>query len=490
MSSTQPVPVLVGVGQVLQRLDDPREAAEPLEMMVAALQQAGQDCGVPKLLQRADSIYVPRGAWRYGDPGREIARRLGSAPAETVGTPYGGNFSQACVIDAARQIQAGRRGVVLVAGAENGRSAGQAQRQGVELRETEAPGAPDRKVAEDKAIFHDAELARGMNSASDIFAVIESAIRFARGETLEAHAARIAELWAGFSAVACGNPHAWIRRRHSAQEIGQASPDNPMISYPYTRLMNANSRVDMGAGLLLCSLETARNAGVPDEKLVFLHAATEANDSNFLSTRAEFHRSPAVRIAGARALELAGRTLEEVGHFDLYSCFPSSVQIAATELGIPEGRPLTVTGGLTFGGGPLNSYGLHAIARMAEVVREDRGSTGLVHGNGGWLAKHAIGIYSAEPPKDGFRYANLQEQVDAFPLREALVDFAGPVTLEAYTVAHQKGAPRIGHAACLTDEGRRSWGTLEDPAVLDAMMREEFCGRRGRLDGFGKLAVD
>jgi len=490
MSSTQPVPVLVGVGQVLQRLDDPREAAEPLEMMVAALQQAGQDCGVPKLLQRADSIYVPRGAWRYGDPGREIARRLGSAPAETVGTPYGGNFSQACVIDAARQIQAGRRGVVLVAGAENGRSAGQAQRQGVALRETEAPGAPDRKVAEDKAIFHDAELARGMNSASDIFAVIESAIRFARGETLEAHAARIAELWAGFSAVACGNPHAWIRRRHSAQEIGQASPDNPMISYPYTRLMNANSRVDMGAGLLLCSLETARNAGVPDEKLVFLHAATEANDSNFLSTRAEFHRSPAVRIAGARALELAGRTLEEVGHFDLYSCFPSSVQIAATELGIPEGRPLTVTGGLTFGGGPLNSYGLHAIARMAEVVREDRGSTGLVHGNGGWLAKHAIGIYSAEPPKDGFRYANLQEQLDAFPLREALVDFAGPVTLEAYTVAHQKGAPRIGHAACLTDEGRRSWGTLEDPAVLDAMMREEFCGRRGRLDGFGKLAVD
>ena len=123
------------------------------------------------------------GSWRYGDPGREIARRLGAAPKETVGTPYGGNFSQACVIDAAREIQAGRRGVVLVAGAENGRSAGQAQRQGVALRETEAPGAPDRKVAEDKAIFHDAELARGMNSASDVFAVIESAIRFARGET-------------------------------------------------------------------------------------------------------------------------------------------------------------------------------------------------------------------------------------------------------------------------------------------------------------------
>jgi acetyl-CoA C-acetyltransferase len=489
MSAAQAIPVLIGVGQISQRCEDPREAAEPLAMMVAALEQAGEDCGAPKLLRQADAIYVLRGAWRYGDPGREVARRLGAAPAETIGTPYGGNFSQACVIDAARQIAARRRGVVLVTGAENGRSAGQAERLGIALEQTAAPGAPDRKIAEDKAIFHEAELARGMNSASDVFAVIESAIRFARGESLAAHAARIAGLWAGFSAVACGNPHAWIRRRYSAQEIGQASPDNPMISYPYTRLLNANARVDMGAGLILCSLETARQAGVPDAKLVFLHAATEANDSGFLSTRAEFHRSPAVRLAGARALALAGKRIEAIEHFDLYSCFPSSVQVAATELGIPEGRPLTVTGGLTFGGGPLNSYALHAIARMAEVVRERRGEAGLVHANGGWLAKHAIGIYSAEPPAHGFRYENLQDQLDAFPLREALVDFEGPVTLEAYTVAHQKGAPRVAHAACLTDDGRRSWGTVSDAGVMQAMMKEEFCGRRGRLDGRGALGV-
>ena len=80
-------------------------------------------------------------------------------------------------------------------------------------------------------------------------------------------------------------------------------------------------------------------------------------------------------IATARAVRLAGKDIEAIGHLDLYSCFPSSVQVAATELGVSEGRALTVTGGLTFGGGPLNSYGLHAIARMAEVLREDHGST-------------------------------------------------------------------------------------------------------------------
>jgi acetyl-CoA acetyltransferase len=162
--------------------------------------------------------------------------------------------------------------VVLVTGGENGRSAGQAERLGVELPASEVSGEPDRKLAEDKAIFHDAELARGMNSASDIFAIIESAVRFARREPLSSHARRVAKLWADFSAVACQNPNAWIRRPYTAEEIGIPSAENPMISYPYTRLMNANARVDMAAGLLLCSLEIAREAGVPDEKIVYLHA--------------------------------------------------------------------------------------------------------------------------------------------------------------------------------------------------------------------------
>lgn len=490
MGAEETIPVLVGVGQVLQRRDDPREADEPLALMVAALEAAGRDCGAPGLLARADGILVLRGAWGYGDPGREIARRLGATPRETVGTPYGGNYSQACVTHAAREIQAGRLEVALATGAENGRSAGQARRQGLELPASEAPGVPDRQLTPDGPIFHDAELARGMNSASDVFAVIDSAIRHARGETLEEHARRIARLWEGMNAVARDNPHAWIRRAWTAEEIGTPSPDNPMISYPYTRLLNANARVDMGAGLVLCSLAAARRAGVDEERCVFPLAATDAHDALLLSHRAELHRSPAIRIAGARALELAERDLGEVAHLDLYSCFPSSVEVAAAELGASEEHPLTVTGGLTFGGGPLNSYGLHAIARMAEVLRADRGATGLVHGNGGWLAKHAIALYGGEPPPRGFRWESPQEAIDALPGREALVDWEGAVTLEGYTVAHQGGAPRLAHAACLTDDGRRTWATLDDPAVMGAMMREEFCGRRGRIDGRGGLRVD
>ena len=489
MQPAEETPVLVGVGQILQRLEDPREAAEPLDMMISALQQAGTDCAVPALLTHTDSIYVLRGAWGYGDPGRAIAKQLGATPKETIGTPYGGNYSQACVIDAAREILAGRCSVALVVAAENGRSQRQAQRQGVSLQASEASGEPDRKIDEDKAIFHDAELARGMNSATDIFAIIESAIRKDRGESHEANMQRIAAMWSSFSTVAANNPNAWMRKPHSAQEIAETGPNNPMISYPYTRLMNANAQVDMAAGVILCSLATARSNGIPEEKLVYLHAATEANDDLFLSNRQEFHRSPAVRIAGNRLLELAEKNIEEINYFDLYSCFPSSVQVAADELSIPEDRTLTTTGGLTFGGGPLNSYTLHAVARTVEVLREHRKASALIHGNGGWLAKHALGLYSAEPPVNGFRYESVQQQVDSFPKRKALINWNGPVTIEAYTVSHRKGEPVRALVACLTDEGCRSWGTLTNPTLLNAMMHEEFCGRHGHIDGEGNLSL-
>jgi acetyl-CoA C-acetyltransferase len=486
----QPVPVIVGTGQLLQRVEDIRDAQEPLALMQAALMRAADDAGAARLLHRADAIYVPRGMWRYADAGRELARRLGAPVRQSVSTPYGGNYAQACVLDAAREIAAGRCGVALVCGAENGRSLARAEREGFALEQSEAPGAPDRLLAPDKPVFHDAELARGMNSASDVFAIIDSRLRSERGESLAAHAERVAALWAAFAAVAAGNPSAWIRSAPGAGEIRRATPENPMISSPYTRLMNANMRVDLAAGLVLCSLEIARAAGVPEEKLVYLHAATEADDSVFLSEREELHRSPAVRIAGARALELSGREAAEIDHYDLYSCFPAAVQVTAQELGVPPGRALTVTGGLTFGGGPLNSYGLHAVARMAEVVRADRGSVGLVHGNGGWLAKHSFGVYSCAPPEQGFRCEKLQAEVDALPLRRAEVDWKGAVTLEAYTVAHHKGQPRLAHVACLTDDGRRTWATSADAGVLQAMLREEFCGRRGRIDGRGGLTVD
>ena len=36
-------------------------------------------------------------------------------------------------------------------------------------------------------------------------------------------------------------------------------------------------------------------------------------------------------------LELAGVGVDDIDHVDVYSCFPSAVQVAAAELGLPLG---------------------------------------------------------------------------------------------------------------------------------------------------------
>jgi len=156
-------------------------------------------------------------------------------------------------------------------------------------------------------------------------------------------------------------------------------------------------------------------------------------------------------------------------------------------LGFPLDRPLTVTGGLTFGGGPLNNYVMHSISRMVTLLRENREKKGMITANGGFLTKHSFGIYSATSPVWDFQYENLQAEVNEMPTRESVADYEGPATLESYTVMFSNENPEIGHCACLTPEGKRTWANVTDNDVLELMQVEEFCGRRVLVDGKGNL---
>ena len=218
---------------------------------------------------------------------------------------------------------------------------------------------------------------RGVLLPIHAYPLFENALRAANGWSLPEHAARIGGLWSRFSQVAAANPYAWIRQPRSAEEIITVTPENRMISFPYPKLCTANLQVDQGAGYIVCSVEAARAAGVPEERWVFPQSGADANDHWYISERPELHRSPAIRLAGAAALQLAGLDIDDVGLVDLYSCFPVVVQMAARELGLavddPD-RPLTLTGGLTFAGGPGNNYTSHGIASAVAALRAAPGS--------------------------------------------------------------------------------------------------------------------
>ena len=326
------------------------------------------------------------------------------------------------------------------------------------------------------------------------YPLLENALRAANGWTLEEHRGRIGALWSRFSEVAAGNPDAWIRKARTPTEIVTPSVDNRMVSFPYPKLCTANMQVDQGAGYIVCSVEAARAAGVPEERWVFPLAGADAHDHWFLSQRAELHRSPAIRLAGAAALALAGLGIDDVATVDLYSCFPAVVQMAAFELGLAvddPSRPLTLTGGLTFGGGPGNNYTSHGIARAVGALRAAPGTAALVTGLGWYATKHSLGVYASRPPEVGdgpFAWRDVQPEVDALP--ECAVDESatGSVRVETYTVAFDReGAPERGIVACRTAADARAWGNITDPDTLAQLCVEEGIGR-ARSIGRGRCA--
>ena len=253
--------------------------------------------------------------------------------------------------------------------------------------------------------------------------------------------------------------------------------------------MNSNWDLDQAAAVLLCSVEFAESAGIDRDRWVFPWAGTDAHDTYHVSERRDLHSSPAIEAAGKRLYELGGVGPDDVAHIDLYSCFPSAVQVGAASLGLGQDRLLTQTGGLTFAGGPLNNYVTHSIATMVNVLRDDAGSVGLVSANGGFLTKHAIGLYSTEPRADGFSAADVQDEVDAVPTTPVAPDHVGSATVEAYTVMHGVDGPEEGLCALRTPDGARTWGRVTDAAAAGSMTTEEAIGRAGDLSADGQFAL-
>ncbi|MBA4024847.1 MAG: acetyl-CoA acetyltransferase [Gordonia sp.] len=483
-------PVLIGYGQVNQR-DDASPLLEPVDLIAAAARAGASD----SVLRSVDSIRLVRMlSWRYRDPGLLLGHRLGASPTTTEYIGDGGNGPQTLLNRACMDISAGKTNVVLIGGAETWRTRMRLKKQGLRPDWTQQPD--DLPKAQNTVgtvpMNGPAEEQSGLDRPAHVYPLFEQAIRLSSGRTRAEHSRAIAELWSTFNAVAVDNDHAWVRTPFTAEEIATPSPANRLICDPYTKLMNSNNSVEQAAALVLTSVATARSLGVPQEDWIFPVAGTDAHDTYAISERRRLDQSPAIRIAGRAVLELAGLGIDDVDLVDVYSCFPSAVQIAAAELGLPlneSDRPLTVTGGLSFAGGPWNNYVSHSIATMAERLRENPGSSGLVTANGGYLTKHAFGIYSTEPPAHGFRWADAQSEVDRLPTVVADHTWTGSAAIESWTVAYDReGSPKTGLVAVRTPAGARTLAAIVDPDQVRHMLDSEPAGTSVTV-GEGRVAT-
>lgn len=482
-------PVVIGVGQLVNRDRDRARPVEPAAMAAAALRAAAADAGAAgDVLARADLVYaVPSASWTYPDQAGLVAGLVGAGEAGTVQTsPYGGDGAQLALNDAAQQIVDKAAHVVLVSGAEAGATVAALQRQGRDPGWTRQPAdaAPDRVIGVDRPANNEAETSVGLGAPIYVYALIESALRGAAGAPVGEHRDRIADLWARHSAVAATNPYAWDPTPRTAGEIATPSRANRAVADPYTKLMCANLQVDLAAGVIVASVAAAHALGVPQDRWVFLHAGASATDEWFVSERADLATSPAIAAAGAAALGHAGITVDDLGPIDLYSCFPAAVQLGAQALGLPwqdPDRPLTVTGGLTAAGGPGNNYGLHAVATLVPLLRENPTQYGLSSSLGWYATKHALGVYSATPPQR--RFAHLKPALDRPPRRPVRTRLDGTAVIEAVTVAHNRAGEAEGAiVAALTGSGERVLLRRESAADIAALTATDPLRRTVRLD--------
>ena len=481
-------PVIVGVGQQTQKPDDLSEALEAAALMRAVVEIAAEDSGAPDLTRRLDAVAVVDGAWRYSDPARLVADWVGSPQAKTIRSYGGGNTPQSFVNLFGSRIQAGELDVVAIVGAETIWSRRRQRAAGIDRTTTiQDDVEPDERPGQDISMSTPFEKSRGLEMPIHFYPIFESSIRAASGRAVDEHRAHLAELWARFNAVAVTNPHAWVRTPMSAAAIGDPGNGNRMVGFPYTKAMNSNWDLDQGAALILCSVAAAEAAGVARDRWVFPLAGTDAHDTYAVSRRRDLHSSPAIEAAGARLFELTDTGPDELDHVDLYSCFPSAVQIGASELGLSLDRQLTVTGGLPFAGGPLNNYVTHSIATMVDVLRNDPGSRGLITANGGYTTKHALGLYSTAPSGRPFMIDDVQSVVDRVPATSVDESFTGAGIIEAATVMHDREGPEKGLVAIRTPTGARTWAFSVDPQVMGFLMTDAATGALATVRDDGTL---
>ena len=488
-------PVLIGQAQISQHEDDLSIALGPTQLMSQAVRLAIADAGVTAL-GTIDALHVLRSlSNREPNPGRSVARELGLDVRITGLTPHGGNLPQSLVNYSALAISRGEIDMVILTGGESSRSRRRAKQSEVQptwidaSHESSSDEAPT-VVGDELIMNHEAELALKIAFPIQIYPMFETALRAAAHRSVQDHQQLISELWSRFSKVAEGNPHAWLRKSYSPEHIRTASPSNRMVGFPYTKLMNSNNDVDMSAALILCSVERATALGISRDRWVFPQAGTDCHEHNFISHRWSFTDTPAIRLGGEQLQQLTGKATHEYDFIDLYSCFPSAVQLGAQSLGLSLNQQLTQTGGLSFAGGPFNNYVMHAIATTMHKVREQPEAHGFVWANGGYATKHAFGAYASTPPLNGFAHSSPQAQVDAMPKRQVAssAEAVGPAKLESYSVMHGRdGNPETICASVILPDSRRAWATSNDVQLATEMCEREWVGVPVRLDDAGTL---
>src|SRR5579872_5635523 len=436
---TDRVPVIVGIGEITDRPKEIADGIEPLALLVEALKRAETDSGAALLGEIESLDIVNFLSWRYRDPEKQLAARLGIHPKHAYYGPVGGESPIRYLHEAAQRIARGECGVAAICGAEAQSSATRAMRAGVTLPWT--PFAHDVEEPKRGAAFQKPMAVKlGVFRPVSVYPFYETATSAHWGQTPREAMAESGALWSIYSQVAAENPNAWLKHHFTPEEITTPSSDNRLIAWPYTKLMVANPTVNMGGAVLMTSLAKAREAGLTEDRLIHIWGGASAEEPRDYLDRDQFTESHAQNAVLKAAIDLAGGDGGAFNEIELYSCFPCVPKMARRTLALGADVRPTVTGGLTFFGAPLNTYMTHAACAMVRRLRAyNSDALGLLYGQGGFVTKHHALVLSRQAPAEPLGQES-SVQSDADRRRGAVPRFvteaAGTGTLESFTAIY------------------------------------------------------
>jgi acetyl-CoA C-acetyltransferase len=481
-------PVLIGLAQLVERDADPESGQGPIEMMLQIAREAATDCGAPgPALEAVDTVgVVGLAGTRAKNPPQLVARELGIRPRRELMTEVGGEMPLVMVNQLAEEIVSGASEMALILGANSLATMAAAHKGGHHLDWLEGGDGEPEMLGLTKPGIHERERRHGLILPTQIYPLIENALRARRGLSPEEHNRKLGRLMAPFTEVAAENPYSWFPTPRSAEELLTVSAENRMIAHPYPKYLNAVLATNQAAGLLLASEATADALGVPEAKRVhWWGGAQTVERSWFVSERDRIADAPAMRTCAERTFENAGITIDDISHLDFYSCFPVAVEMACEAFGVAEDDPrgLTTSGGLPYHGGPVNNYTLHSLVTVAERCRARPGDLGLVTGNGWYLTKHSANVWSTRPkpgaPPGGGGDQPLETGPEPLEVSE---EASGPGRIEGYTLVYDREG-RIEQGIVigrLLAGGERFLANVEGGRdVLAALAEGEAVGREG-----------
>lgn len=495
MATPETTPVIVGIGEFVDRPERAADALEPVALMAKALRAADDDAG-SALLQQIESLeLIGLISWRYRDPVKLLCDQLGIQPARTVNASMGGETPIRLIHDAALRISRGELTTAAIVGGEAMHAMTRSRKEGHKPTWTELAPKQD-TVRFPSSSFEISPIARriGVTDPAQIYPLYEMATQAAWQQSPADAQQESAQLWAQFASVAASNPNAWIRSAPTADAIATVSDQNRLINWPYTKLMVANPMVNQAAAVIVTSLAHARKAGIPEHRLIHIWGGAAANEPEDYLKRDRYDRSTAQSAVLKQVVDLVGGDARRFDRMELYSCFPVVPKMALRTLGLDAAqRAPTVTGGLTFFGGPLNNYMTHAVCAMVRTLREHPSEVGLLYGQGGFVNKHHALIVSTQPPQSDLaadysvqRIAD-QQRDPVPPLADS--NYHGPATIETYTILYGRdGEPLQGVVVARNPAGERVMARIP---TRDAQTMQLLASReRSAVGALGQVHVD